>query len=492
MRGFLSVGQSLALGLFFAAILFACAASTRKSSPHESPQHPDLIKPANSDLPFPDVIDSSGWDLSVHENDSVPGVTAPAQTTKSLLPGPRLEGVRLRPRPKDLPEKIHVLLLRGNKSISIYSLGEMEIISENASDAKSPAHAPALTKILKMRGRFVIRRSGAGFDIEQGNKKLESTSARRLRLISVNPYNLIDLGGTVYRGGLHVLASSEGNLQVVNVLGVEDYLRGVLPYELGKVDREGLEALKALAIVARTYAYKRMQQPGNSDFHVFSDVQDQVYKGVKGEYLLSDRAVWETRSMAVLFGDSLAQCFYSSTCGGSTSSKHEVWGGDSIPYLVSRSDMDESGEAYCQSSKYSTWNEEWTPVQLSGILKRNLHSAGVSDFSNFSSLLGLDVITRATCGRVRILKITTDKGQILVKGDKVRWALRPVGQEAKILSSAWVNLKMGDGKISAVGHGFGHGVGLCQVGAIGRAHAGQTCKQIIEAYFKGVQVVEFK
>jgi stage II sporulation protein D len=309
----------------------------------------------------------------------------------------------------------------------------------------------------------------------------------------VNPYNLIDLGGGVYRGGMHVIGDAEGQILAVNVLSVDDYLRGVLPYELGNIDREGLEALKAQAIVARTYAYKRMlHAAANADFHLYSDVQDQVYKGVRGEYLMSDRAVWETRGMAVVHADTLALCYYFSTCGGRTASKHEVWGGDSIPYLVSRPDSDAMGDPFCQASKYMAWTQEWNQQQLTGILKRNLKSAGVPDFPSFSGIAGMAVTQRASCGRARALTIQTERGVITVKGDKTRWALRQAGAEDKILPSAWFTIKAAGGKFTAQGKGFGHGVGLCQMGAIARAKANQTFVQIIRAYYQGVDVVEFR
>jgi stage II sporulation protein D len=367
----------------------------------------------------------------------------------------------------------------------------MQFLSEGIAES-GEGKTVTVSKLAVLKGRIVVRRSGSGFTIDQSGKPSVTTAARRLRLISVNPYNLVDVNGSVYRGSLHLIGDPDGDISTVNVLGIEDYLRGVLPYELGTVDREALEALKAQAIVARTYAYKRMMRPGTRDFHLYSDVQDQVYKGVRGEYLLSDRAVWETRGMAVGHADSLAICYYFSTCSGRTASKHEVWGGDSIPYLVSRPDNDVMGDPYCQASRYSSWKEEWSGKQLSGILRRNLRSASVSDAPDFTSLQGIDVAQRASCGRIRLLTLKTDKGPITVKGDKVRWALRPGATENKILPSSSFIVKMADGKVTAQGKAFGHGVGLCQFGAIARARANQTYKQIIEAYYTNVQIVEFR
>jgi stage II sporulation protein D len=500
------------LGLVLPFLLLSCSSNSPSPNTHkgvgdaktyENPAMQNRVDKAEEDTfsyegaPYPDARDTLSWDLSKMDlgGDSAQGWTSPPvpPLAQKLPPVSRPDGLRQRPRPKDLPDKIHVLLVKDARVLSLYSLGEMQILTEGVTvDPKTNEKSVSVSRLATLRGRFTIKHSGTGFEVTQGAKTIQSTPSRRLRMISLNPYNLVDLGGTVYRGGLHIIAGSGGGITAVNVLGVEDYLRGVLPYELGTVDREALEALKALAVVARTYAYRRMLHPNNGDFHVYSDVQDQVYKGVKGEYLLSDRAVWETRGVAVVYGDSMAQCYYFSTCGGRTASKHEVWGGDSIPYLVSRPDTDAVGDAYCQSSKYSTWNEEWTLPQLAGIVKKNLKAAGAADAPSFSAIKNVEVASRASCGRIRTLRITTDRGPIIIKGDKVRWAMKPSGSSDKILPSAWFDVKVAGGKVTAQGRAFGHGVGLCQVGAIGRARANQNYKQIIDAYYTGVQVVEFK
>ena len=98
----------------------------------------------------------------------------------------------------------------------------------------------------------------------------------------------------------------------------------------------------------------------------------------------------------------------------------------------------------------------------------------------------------AACGRVRVLRIVTDKGDILVKGDKVRWALRPAGAEERILPSAWFDVKVSGGRALAEGRAFGHGVGLCQFGTIARAKAGQDFRAILTAYYSGTELVEYR
>lgn len=462
-------------------------------------------------LPYPDQHDSVDFGFHYPNFDSEPAARA-ADTLKgpawldSSRSWPRnipvtqpRPGIRVRPRPRELPGWARILLYRGPKPVNIYSIGDVDLWAQPAADsqAANPANPGAIAppvrraKLMTLRGRITLRRMGSGIEIAQGTKVLQTAATRRLRIVSANPYNLVEVGDTVYRGGLEIIADGEG-LMAVNVIGVEDYLRDVLPYELGTLDREALEALKALAVVARTYAYKRMLQNPQADFHLYSDVQDQVYRGVKSEYLLSDRAVRETRGIVLTYADSLVMPYYHSTCGGRTASRHEVWGGDSIPYLVSVPDTDALGQSYCQPSKYTTWTQEWTPAELAGILRRNLKSAGVAEFPAFKTVKGMQITVRASCGRIRTLRIETDKGPLWVKGDKVRWALRPADNEEKILQSAWFDIKGDANHIVAQGRAFGHGIGLCQMGAIGRARADQTFQQIVSAYYKGIQLTELR
>jgi stage II sporulation protein D len=444
-------------------------------------------------LPFPEAKDSVRFDVPVSDTVRAffrtPADSAfarPADTAgRPVLGRPdfaRTEGIRIKPRPKDLPAYVRVLITKSSKPLPLYSLGEVEIRND----------APGGSKPVTARGRLSIKRNGGDFEVAQNGKTFLRVTARRLRLVSLNPYNLLELGGNVYRGHFEVIAAPTGELSAVNVVGVEDYLRGVLPYELGTVDRSALEALKSMAVAARTYAFKRMLNNPNGDFHVYSDVQDQVYKGVRSEYLLSDRAIRETRGMALVIRDSLVHCYYHSTCGGRTAMRHELWGGDSTAYLISRPDTDPAGTAWCQSSKYSEWKQEWTLPQLAGILKRNLKSANVPDYPEFSKLVRIEIPTRAACGRVRTLRLVTDRGDITVKGDKVRWALRPAGAEERILPSAWFDAKVTDGKAIVQGKGFGHGIGLCQVGSIARAKAGQDFRKIMLSYYTGAELVEFR
>jgi len=267
-------------------------------------------------------------------------------------------------------------------------------------------------------------------------------------------------------------------------VGIEDYLRGVLPKEMGNRGEEAFEALKAQAVVARTYALKRMLAASPSEFDVHASIQDQVYGGAGVEYALSDRAVNETRGLVLRHADTLALCYYHSTCGGMTASRHEVWGGPVIPYLLSLSDRDAHNLAWCQASAYSQWTQTWSAADLADIIRRNVNG------SDFRTLKNFRILNRFSCGRIQTLEVETDRGKMELRGDKIRFALKPGNGEGRVLESARFSLSIEGNQIIAKGSGFGHGIGMCQMGALGRAAAGQGFVEILSAYYPGTETVQ--
>jgi stage II sporulation protein D len=174
--------------------------------------------------------------------------------------------------------------------------------------------------------------------------------------------------GRAYRGALRVKRVGSG-LQVVNVVGLEPYLWGVVPSEMPQ--RWPAEALAAQAVVARTYALAHLQK---GDFDLYSDTRSQVYGGIAAEAPSATDAVNETAREVVLYDNELANTYFSSSSGGKTANVQDVWpGSPPEPYLVSVSDP------YDTLSPY----HDWGPLRFSGkTLAKRLHVPGgrVSDF----------------------------------------------------------------------------------------------------------------
>ena len=139
-----------------------------------------------------------------------------------------------------------------------------------------------------------------------------------------------------YRGRLEVFPNTKGTLTVVNVVALEDYVRGVVPNELSPGGWPQLEALKAQAVAARTYAVGNLGRFAPAGFDLTPDTRSQVYGGRSTEHALTDRAVAETRGLVATYAGRPINALYTSTCGGRTEHAEHIFGGDLVPYLRAR------------------------------------------------------------------------------------------------------------------------------------------------------------
>jgi stage II sporulation protein D len=303
------------------------------------------------------------------------------------------------------------------------------------------------------------------------------------------------VGEDRFGGDLIAQRAKWGGITLVNLVDLELYLRGVVPWEIGRPEEAALEAVKAQAIAARTYTIRHLGRWEELGFDVYSDVRDQVYRGLTGTAPITDRAVRETRNLIVSHASELVRAYYSSTCGGHTSTLTDVWDREGAPYLRGFRDADDRGRSWCAKSPHFRWTEAWSARELGGVLRSYLGDELDEELApeDFGVLQGLSVLERDASGRVSRLQVRTDRGEWVVWGDRIRWALRPVHSRFAILRSTMfeVEEQTRDGALSRVllrGGGFGHGVGLCQTGALERAREGQSAREILEAYYSGATV----
>ena len=166
-----------------------------------------------------------------------------------------------------------------------------------------------------------------------------------LYFIPANPQSYLTYDGRNYRG-IFVLRGSPRGTSLINVLNLEDYLKGVVPGELSPYIFGEPEALKAQAVAARTYALKNLGQYGDLGFDLLATPQSQVYEGMSIEHPASTRAVEETEGEVAVYGGSLINALYTSTCGGATENVEEIFEGNPAPYLQSTECVLESGQSY--------------------------------------------------------------------------------------------------------------------------------------------------
>jgi len=151
-------------------------------------------------------------------------------------------------------------------------------------------------------------------------------------VVPADPEDLLRVDSVAYRGIVEV-RGAEGHVIVVNVANLEDYLKGVVPNELSPLAFPQIEALKAQAVAARTYAVRNRGQFQAKGYDLCATAACQVYRGASTENSLSDRAVEETRGLGATYGGEPIEAFYTSTCGGHTEDGENVFEGENAPYL---------------------------------------------------------------------------------------------------------------------------------------------------------------
>jgi stage II sporulation protein D len=346
-----------------------------------------------------------------------------------------------------------------------------------------PQPEPAEQDTLKRQ----IINVGIGFEkksaiIECPEKKWEFAAGKSLGKTEIEPAGNCKYAGKTYRGNWAVLSTDSG-IAVINKLSVEDYLKGVVPHEIGKLREDAFEALKAQAVAARTYAYSHLNSRKSQGFDVYADTRDQVYSGSDGEDSLINVAISATRDLVIKHNGNLIEAYYHSTCGGKTESP-EVWEQESKPYLLSVSDS-ANGRPFCELSRYMKWEEKYTHSELVNLFQKNAASAKVDKIFPFGKIEQILITEKLPSGRIKRLVVFTDKGSFEVFGDKTRWLF---ARDGKILPGSSFTISQSKNDFTITGSGFGHGIGMCQMGTIARAREGQTFDEILKAYYTDVSI----
>ena len=317
-----------------------------------------------------------------------------------------------------------------------------------------------------------------------------SAAAERVVVAALASGDPVQVNGRPYRGVVEVLRGRAG-VTVVNRLGMEAYLLGVVSAEMGRRSAAEREALRAQAVVSRTYAHRNLRRWAAQGFDVQGSVSDQVYGGVAAETPEGREAVASTSGWVLTQGGTPIDAFFYSTCGGRTAEGTEVFRAANRSYLRSVSDVAEDGSAYCAISPRYRWREEWSGEALLATLRRTLPTAVGTPPERVAAVNDVRVAYRTGSGRVGQLAIALRQGEVRVEGPQVRSVLRtPAGELLR--SNAFELAVTGAGgrvsRLVAEGGGAGHGVGFCQWGAVGRSRAGHDFQRILAAYYPGVTV----
>jgi len=303
--------------------------------------------------------------------------------------------------------------------------------------------------------------------------------------------SVMTYGGKRYRGEI-VLAPGRDGVMVINRVGMEDYLRGVVPLEIG-TDRTPFEsaAVEAQAVAARSYAYTKLDDARPYD--MLATVTDQVYGGMDAERPVANAAVDATRDMVLMYDGRIINAPYSANAGGVTAAASEVWKTGDEPYLVSVSDrIPGTDHFYDEDSPKFRWSRTLDAATLASAAARYLPQYAHAPKGGIGRVLGVRELGRTPSGRVAGLQFETDGGSFTVRANDIRFVLRAPGGD--ILPSTLFTMEPeldDDGhlvRLTLRGTGNGHGVGMDQWGAISRARAGQDFRTILSTYYPGTTV----
>ncbi|MEM1347272.1 MAG: SpoIID/LytB domain-containing protein [Myxococcota bacterium] len=393
----------------------------------------------------------------------------------------------------------------------------------------TPSTKPALTLQTKLRAKFgieggvhsqlvehpsaMLTLTGDGVKVQLRHRDILQITAKPGRdesiryTISDIPKNYVQGTETrTYTGDLIFAPSRDGNLFVINSLGAERALRGVVPSEIYASAPQA--ALQAQAIAARNEIFSAVGVRNLADPYMLrADVMDQVYKGVGAEDARTTRAVRATRGKVMFYGDQIIEAFYSSNAGGFTEHNENVWNMEPRPYLrghadapdsavprafqdtISEAELDRflsdgfdahSKSAPVSSAKFFRWSTSVPASKPSAWLKDAGYKVG--------KLRDVKVLSRGVSGRVIQLELSGTRGKALIERElNVR---RLFGG----LKSGLFTVKTERDRAGNItqfhfrGAGFGHGVGMCQTGAVGMAAKGSASSQILRHYYRGIDI----
>jgi len=373
-------------------------------------------------------------------------------------------------------------------------------VAEVAVGSAAPFEITVTTTGETVRARggesWVFAAAGAGEVVGRGpgGRTIGPTSSL-IRVQVPGGQEPVTIAGKPYRGGALIRPGNGGGVTAINIVELETYLLGVVPLEIGARPPEELEAVKAQAVAARTYAVGHLSGRESLGFDFYATIADQVYGGAAAEHPTTSRAVRETAGEIVTYRGNPILAYYHSTCGGRTAAIEEVWPRAPVPYLKSVSDEVEGqkGKYYCETSRRFRWDVSWAGQALRETLARTLAArAGRSQPEPIGKVRGIEVEGRTQSGRARRLVVETDAGRYTVPGDSIRRVLEPAPGQMLNSTLFVLDAKEEGGEVAelrARGGGWGHGVGMCQVGAMGRARAGQDYRKILTTYYQGTEIV---
>ena len=381
-----------------------------------------------------------------------PVIEAP-QTEGAPEPEPPSQAPAADQSPQEKAVKtVRVLLTDNQTSVEIKHSGRVYIYTQDLSK-KYKVSAP---------GTLAVKAVGNG-RVQVGTLRADQTI-----ILEPAKGTLFTWDNNLYAGKIFISPASN-TFYLIEHVDLENYLYGVLPYEMSY--SWPLEALKAQAVAARTYTLKTIENVKNKRFDLYSDVRSQMYKGGGKQYDSVKQAVDQTRSQVLTYDGKLFYTYYHGNCGGGTDDVRS-WN----PTTASIKPLSGASCSTDSHSKSYTW-------------KMDLSTAKVMNYANTvglkGTLKGVSIARKTDTGRATNLTLRTSSGVKQVPCGKFRLA-------TGIRSCKITKISVRAQSVHFEGKGYGHGIGMCQDGAYGMAKNGKNYQQILKNYYPGSKITEVK
>jgi len=272
-----------------------------------------------------------------------------------------------------------------------------------------------------------------------------------------------------FRGEIDIIKKENAKFFVVNHVGLEEYLCGVLFHEVSH--RWPIEVLKAQAVAARTYALYQKLTSKNKYYDMTSNVYSQVYGGKTSETLRTRRAVNLTMGQVLTYEGKVFPSYYHATCGGRTSDSRSIWNIDA-PALSGRSCN------FCKDSPHFEWKKE---------LRKDFIQEKLREAGHVIDLSSIEIIKRDEAGRILELIVRGKDRDVNLSGNKFRLIIGP-----NLIRSANFETQDKGWFFVFTGKGWGHGIGMCQWGAYYMSKKGWKAEEILEYYYPGIDITRLE
>ena len=290
-----------------------------------------------------------------------------------------------------------------------------------------------------------------------------------------------------FAGSLEIRNNADGTQTAINTIDLEDYLCSVISSEMNA--NSPMELLKAHAVISRSWALRAMEHPNHEGFHVCADDHCQRYEGLLRMNERAIQAVRETEGQVLLYNDEICDCRYHKCCGGRTEVWRTCWEDIEVPYIqsvecpycgrVSAQTLRLVLNNYDQETKdFHDWKVSYRDEELDEIVNARYPGIG--------HVVELEPLHRGASGRIDRLRIMgTNRTEIIGKELQIRYAL-----SRSCLYSSWFSIQHSavSHQWTLLGHGWGHGAGLCQIGAAQMAEEGFNYEQILAYYYVGTRI----